>query len=285
MRIIAIAVAAAAFSFGPAAMAQERAGAGPSTSVPVTEAPRRDLSASLHVSTGLLATEDDEQQITRTHLSFALQLNYRDRLFITPFIRTNSTTVSLTRPDGQPFNATLVLPWQVSFGGNVTWRFLKLDWFDLAAFVEFDFPASSNTARTTGIELLDDVSDIAIDAATVRERVSIRHDWRRFDFGLTARATLGIWHPFLDIAYVHMPGTLTVSFDESARELLTQAGVSPAPSYDAGFSSFFYSLGSDFDLGDSGFVVRIRGTAAPISGGWVFTGEAGLIMPIGTGWW
>lgn len=286
MKLAAIVVIASVLCIGTTAFAQDAGSPTSGSQVPrPTKRRSGNVHASLHLDTGVLAMKNSSQGVTRTDLGFGLRLNYRNILFVTPFVATNSSKVELTNPDKQPFDATLVLPWQFSIGARFDARLFRWHWLELRGYGSLELPTSTNAARVTDIRLTDQAAGINVDAATVRDHVAIRYDWRRFDAGITARTNFGLWHPFLDLGYVHFPGTLTVDFDGYAGSLLKQANVDPAPSYDAGFSSFFYSAGLDVDLGRSGFQLRVRGTAAPINHGWIFTGRAGLFVPLDPSAW
>jgi hypothetical protein len=255
----------------------------------VTAAPARaddDAKTStmrLHTNGGVMLITGDEKNVLSKRFSFELNYAPTQRLTLRPFVRFNSTTVDLTRPDDQPFDARLVLPWQTSYGVGADVMVWRWRWLDVSVYGEMDLPLSSNTARVSNLKLHDkdaEAVDVAVDPAIVRDHVTVDHDWKRFDLGLSLRANLGIWHPFLNAGYVHMPGKLSVRFDEDAATLLDQFGADPRPSYSAGMSSVFYSAGIDADLFDKDLVLRFKTTVAPTKHGWLGTGELGFIVPI-----
>jgi hypothetical protein len=256
------------------------------TAVPSAKAEGNDAAGStthLHTSGGVLSLTGDEKDVVSKRISFELMHAPIERLTLRPFVRFNSTTVDLTRPDDQPFDARLVLPWQTSYGIGANVRLYRWKFLDLSTYGEMDIPTSTNTARISGLKLHNEgkeAVELDIDPSIVRDHVTVEYDWKRFDLGLSLRANTGIWHPFLDVGYAHMPGRLSVRFDGEAAALLGQFGADPRPSYGAGMSSVFYSAGIDIDLLGDDLTLRTRATVAPTKHGWLATGEFGLIAPV-----
>jgi hypothetical protein len=230
---------------------------------------------------GLIVSDTGKEKVFRPHLLAAPEIVYDGFLRITPFLRLGSVLLEVEGPASAPFEADLQIPWQLSVGSNLRCRVLQLAMFDFAIYGEFEFPLSQATARINTFRLEDEKSGLLLNAEDVRHHVDVKYDWRRVMAGLSVQAHFGRWHPFLDFGYLHSPGRLEVIVDDQIGELLRAADAEPQIFYDAVQSTPYAVLGTELTLSGR-YDIHARITVAPVDDGWLFFGEIGLRVPLGS---
>jgi len=234
----------------------------------------------LETGFGILTSQSDDTGITQMHVGFAPEFTFGGgRFTIAPFFAMGTTSIDLRQKGGMPFDTSLTLPWQPSLGARLGVRLFRYEWFDLSLRGEFEFPLSENSAYISSFTPQGDLAALDIDIDTLRNHVTVSHLWTRAAVTARLGAHVGWWHPYVDVGLLHIDSRLAVQFDEEALALLNGADVSPDRYYSDSYSSFYYLVGSDFDLGH-GFGLRVGVTLLPTDNSVFFRAEAGLLIPI-----
>lgn len=237
----------------------------------------------LETAYGMTFVRTEETDLNRHHLYLAPRFSYRDRLIFTPMLRMTQMTLDLREPEKLPADATLTLPWQPSIGIRLRYRQSIVPWFDMSLFAEFEFPPVRNVAELQDFELKEDEkTDIDLDAISMRDGVTVSHNWQRTLVGGTLRFHIGIFRPFIDFGYTYSTGKLVIEFEPDAAELLNSAGVNIDKFYDADLESIYYAVGTEILLPDD-FRFRLSATILPTGDRFVAQGEAVLAVPIDFG--
>lgn len=241
-----------------------------------------EFSARLEAGFGTWVARGPDTNVLQMRFTIAPEFSYRDRLRIAPFVRMTSTNIDLMQKDGMPFDASLSLPWEPSLGARVTVDMVRFWRLHLIALGEFEFPLAENHAWIRSFTPRDGISDVHVDIDTLRNHVTVGHQWRSVQGALRLQGDFAWWHPYIDLGYLYIDSRLAVNFDAQATQLLTTADVHPSRYYDSSMSTFFYMVGSEFDLG-RGFGLRVNATLLPTSDRLFFAGEASLLVPFDLG--
>ncbi|MEY4744131.1 MAG: hypothetical protein RL272_76 [Candidatus Parcubacteria bacterium] len=271
MKLLAGIACVAALCISSVARADE-----PSAAPPV-------FSARLEAGFGTWVSRAPDTNVLQMRFTLAPEFSYRDRLRVAPFIRMTTTNIDLLQRDGMPFDASLSLPWEPSLGARVTVDMIRFWRLHLIATGEFEFPLGENRAWIGSFTPRGAISDVRVDIDTLRNHVTVGHQWRSVQGALRLQGDFfGWWHPYLDLGYMYIDSRLAVNFDAQATQLLATANAHPSRYYDSSTSSFYYMLGSEFDLG-RGFGLRLNATVLPTSDRLFFAGEANLLIPFDFG--
>lgn len=247
-----------------------------------THAPPPDFSARMEAGFGTWVSRGGDTNVLQMRFTLAPEFSYRDRLRIAPFIRMTTTDIDLLQKNGLPFDASLSLPWQPSLGARISVDMVQFWRLHLIAMGEFEFPLGQNRAWLSSFTPRGELADTHVNIDSLRNHVAVDHQWRTVQGNLRLLGDFGWWHPYIDLGYLYVDSRLAVNFDGEASELLSTANVTPDRFYNSGDSTFFYMLGSEFDLG-RGFGLRINATFLPTADRVFFAGEANLLVPLNLG--
>ena len=245
-------------------------------------APAPDLSARLEGGFGTWISRGGDTNVLQMRFTIAPEFSYMNRLRIAPFIRMTTTDIDLLQKNGLPFDASLSLPWQPSLGTRLSVDMVQFWRLHLIAMGEFEFPLTQNRAWLSSFTPRGELADTHVNIDSLRNHVAVDHQWRTVQGNLRLMGDFGWWHPFVDLGYMYVDSRLAVRFDGEASQLLSTANVTPDRFYNSGESTFFYMLGSQFDLG-RGFGLRINTTFLPTDTRIFFAGEASLLVPLDFG--
>lgn len=267
MKLIAALAFAAAFGASSVANAQE-----PRPTPP-------DFSARLETGFGTWVSRGSDTNVLQMRFTLAPEFSYRNRLRVAPFIRMTTTDIDLMQKNGLPFDASLSLPWQPSLGARVSVDMVQFWRLHLIAMGEFEFPLGENRAWLSSFTPRGEIANAPVNIDSLRNHVAVDHQWRSVQGNLRLLGDFGWWHPYVDLGYMYIDSRLAVTFDAEASQLLATAHTTPDRFYNSGESTFFYMLGSEFDLG-RGFGLRLNATLLPTSDRVFFAGEANLLIPL-----
>jgi hypothetical protein len=229
---------------------------------------------------GGLSLQADKYRMTNFDFAFTPEYEWREMLVLTGILRLTDSKIGMLQPGGMPFDAQLSLPWQFSIGMGARFRVFRHEYVDLSLYGEFELPLGQNEASIDSVALKGETAMLFPNAGeTVRKHVTITHLWRRLAVGGTVRGHFWRFRPYIDLGFISNESRIMVSFDQEAMDLLDQAKISPERFYDNGQSTFFYAVGTDFEIWN-GIRLGISTTALPINGGFFFTGHVGLVVPI-----
>lgn len=238
-----------------------------------------DLAMRLETGFGGLYSNSDETQIGQLRFTLAPEFTYRGTFFIAPMVRMTQTSIDLRQMDSMPFDASLSLPWQPSLGARVGMHLFRYRWFRMSVRGEFEFPLGENQAYVSSFTPRGTLTDVPIDVDTLRNHVRITHNWRSIMGVVTLGADVSWWHPYIDLGVLSLDSRLAVDFDSEAAALLSSADVNPERFYGDTTTTFFYTVGSRFDLG-RGFGLKLHATLLPTSDRILFMGETALVVPL-----
>lgn len=233
----------------------------------------------LETGFGGLWSNASDAQITQLQFTIAPEFTYRGTFFIAPMLRMTQTTIDLRENPDLPFDASLSLPWQPSLGARVGLHLFRYRWFRMSVRGEFEFPLGLNEAHVTSFTPRGALTDVPIDVDTLRNHVTVTHNWRRVAGVLTLSADVAWWHPYVDLGVLSIESRLAANFDPEATELLRTAEVNPQRFYDNSVTTFYYAVGSRFDLG-RGFGLRVNATLLPASDNMLFAADGAFIVPL-----
>lgn len=238
-----------------------------------------DLAMRLETGFGGLYSNESDTEITQLRFTLAPEFTYRGTFFIAPMVRMTQTSIGLRQIDSMPFDASLSLPWQPSLGARVGMHLFRYRWFRMSVRGEFEFPLGENQAYVSSFTPRGTLTDVPIDVDTLRNHVRITHNWRSIMGVVTFGADVAWWHPYVDVGVLSLDSRLAVDFDSEAAALLSSADVNPERFYGSATTTFFYMVGSRFDLG-RGFGLKVHATLLPTSDRVLFMGETALVVPL-----
>lgn len=279
MRRIATVLAVSALLYGGTARAEEASM--PDSGAESARAERRLPDMSLVTQFDTTLSGDNHRDYYEEALSFRLRAEVLERLTGELSLGLSLIDIDLFNPDGAPFDAELHLPWRMTIGCGARLVLFRWKYLDLSLFAEFTFPIIGDEVTIESASFYDELALLGlVSLDDIRSWVTVRHRYFRTEFGVTLRGIVGRWRPFIDIKYVHMPGEIELQLDEDLESfvsLLTE----PLPlTYDASFTSVFYALGFEVELG-RGFELELRVAASPTrDDGWVFVGRLAIEVPL-----
>jgi len=241
----------------------------------------RPLDLSLLTQADTILSGSSERNYYEYDVSWQLRAEVLDRLTATLALGFTSIDIDLFTPEDAPFDARLEIPWRATVGCGMRLVLYSWKYLDISVFAELTFPVADQDVTIASTEFYDGMAILnMLGIEDVRSRVGVRHRWYRAEFGLTLRGIIGRWRPFIDIKYVHMPGRLELEVGDDLLALMDLLD-DPLPlSYDASFTSMFYAVGFEVELG-RGFELELRVAAAPTRhDGWLFVGRLILEVPL-----
>jgi len=241
----------------------------------------RFLDLSLLSQADTILSGSSERNYYEYGVSWQLRAEILDRLTADLALGFSSVDIDLFTPEDAPFDARLHIPWRATVGCGMRLVFFRWKYLDLSLFAEVTFPVAGQGVDIESTEFFDSLALLnLVDDETIRSMVGVSHTWYRAEFGLTLRGIIGRWRPFIDIKYVYMPGRLDLELDGSLQPLLGMLD-DPLPlSYDASFTSVYYALGFEVELG-YGFELGLRVAASPTRhDGWLFVGRLVFEVPL-----
>ncbi len=228
---------------------------------------------------GIMSVHAPDLAVTRTRFTLSPEFTFSKRLTIAPTVRLHSMNLDLREKNGMPFDLSITLPWQPTFGARVDYDLVDASRFRLTLRGEFESPLSANEARIGSYTPKRELSTTPIDIDTLRNHVVATHLWRSASASVVASTRLGRFRPYLEVGYIVIDSALTVNFDSSAGTLLANANVHPDRFYSDGAAAPFYLAGTYLDIG-KGFSLRLGGSYAAVAENKLLVGEAALVVPI-----
>lgn len=279
MRRIATVLAVSALLTGGTARAEEAPEPEVGAESAVAERRLPDMSLVTQFDTTL--SGDTGRNYFEEALSFRLRAEVLERLTAELSLGLSLIDIDLFRPDGASFDAELHLPWRMTIGCGARLVLFRWKYLDLSLFAELTFPVAGDDVDLESATFYDDMALLGlIDMNDIRSWVTVRHRYFRTEFGLTLRGIVGRWRPFMEIKYIHMPGEISLELDEDLASFVALLAEPPPMNYDASFTSIFYAIGFEVELG-RGFELELRVAASPTENdGWVFVGRMALEIPL-----
>lgn len=236
-------------------------------------------SANLEVGYGMTHFREDDNRIRQSRLTLAPEFLLGSRLRLAPIMRMTTTSIDLLQKNSMSFDASLSFPWQPSLGSRLSYNAVDYGRLHLDIIGEFEVSLGQNRAWLSSFTPRGDIAKLDINVDTLRNHVTVDHDWRTMQLTARLRGDFGRFHPYVDLGYLSMNGRLAVNFDGTATGMLRDAKLSPNRFYDNGSSSLYYMVGMKIDLG-KGIAFRAAGTLLPASDYTIYVGEATLIFPL-----
>ncbi len=279
MRRIATLLAVTALLYGGYARAEEA----PETDVGAesVRAERRPLDMSLMTQFDTTLSGDNHRNYYEEALSFRLRATVLERLSGELALGLSLIDIDLFNPEGAPFDAELHIPWRMTIGCGARLVLFRWKYLDVSLFAEFTFPIVGDDVNIQAATFRDEMALLdLVSLDDIRSWVNVRHRYFRTEFGLTLRGIVGRWRPFMEIKYIHMPGEIELELDEDLESFINLLADPPPLTYDASFTSIFYAIGFEVELG-RGFELELRVAASPTQDdGWVFVGRLALEIPL-----
>jgi hypothetical protein len=236
--------------------------------------------AKLDVGFGITELRQDDTHVRQSRLTIAPEFSLGHDVSITPLVRLTTTSIDLLQKDSMPFDASLSFPWQPSLGARLSYGIVHYKWFRLELNGEFEVPLGQNRAWLSSFTPRGAISQLDVNVDTLRNHVTVDHDWRTFMATTRVQGDFGRFHPYVDMGFLMMSGRLAVNFDSTAISLLQTANFSPDRFYDSGSSSPYYMLGLKVDLG-KGFALRASGMVLPWTDDKMFySAEGAVVIPL-----
>src|SRR3990172_5565369 len=132
-----------------------------------------DSETQIGVSTAGMYVKADDGDAWRVGLSIIPEYERDGNLVLSLPLRLSMTRLSVCGNAGTKFCADIVLPWQLSIGAGIRYRFLKLWRLDFSAYGQYEFPVAEGGASIENVRLEGDTPD-GVDADLLGRHLEIR---------------------------------------------------------------------------------------------------------------